>query len=76
MDNENLVKMANQIADFFDAGPDPAQAVKGIGEHILRFWEPRMRRSVLAHLAVHPADSGLHPSVEQALRTLVAPKTP
>ncbi|MFC5428465.1 formate dehydrogenase subunit delta [Paraburkholderia denitrificans] len=45
-----LVDMANQIGTFFDSLPDREEALKGIAEHIRRFWEPRMRRVLLAEL--------------------------
>ncbi len=38
---EKLVYMANQIGDFFKSYPHD-QAVKGIKEHIEKFWDPRM----------------------------------
>jgi len=45
---ETLVRMANQIGDFFAAMPDRPQALEDIAMHIKRFWEPRMRREFLA----------------------------
>ena len=50
MHTENLVKMANQIGQFFEAEPDREQALKDIASHIKRFWEPRMRTAILAHV--------------------------
>lgn len=46
---ENLVKMANQIGQFFEAEPDQSQAAADIANHIKRFWEPRMRNAIIAH---------------------------
>jgi formate dehydrogenase subunit delta len=43
--------MANDIAAFFDAEPDKAAAAKDAAHHIKRFWEPRMRAAIAAHLA-------------------------
>lgn len=63
---ESLVRMANQIGDFFDAMPDRAQALEGIATHIKKFWDPRMRRELLAHVDQGGA-KGLSPVVEQAL---------
>jgi formate dehydrogenase subunit delta len=42
---EKLVYMANQIGDFFKSYPQD-QAVKGIKEHIEKFWDPRMRQLI------------------------------
>ena len=50
MDARKLVMMANQIAAFFAAEPDPKVAGQSVANHIKRFWEPRMRRELLAHL--------------------------
>ena len=48
-----LVKMANDIADYFHSEKDRRVAVDGIVNHITRFWEPRMRRKILAYHAEH-----------------------
>ncbi|MBV8627994.1 MAG: formate dehydrogenase subunit delta [Paraburkholderia sp.] len=50
MDKSNLVDMANRIGDFFESMPDHEEALAGIADHIRRFWEPRMRRELLATL--------------------------
>ncbi len=49
MDIENLVKMANQIGQFFEAEPDRKQAEQDIASHIKRFWDPRMRKAIVAY---------------------------
>lgn len=46
---ERLIKMANDISDFFNAEPDKAVAVEGVKNHILRAWEPRMRQAIIAY---------------------------
>lgn len=48
--HEHLVKMANDIADYFASEPDRQAAAGGIAAHLRRFWEPRMRRRIAAHL--------------------------
>ena len=63
---DTLVKMANQIGAFFEAMPDRAEALEGIVQHLKRFWEPRMRRELLAHLDTH-ASSGLSGVVAEAI---------
>jgi len=47
---ESLIRMANQIGSFFEAMPDRAEALDNAAQHIKRFWEPRMRRTLLAHI--------------------------
>lgn len=49
MDIENLVKMANDIGNFFNAEPDRAAAVDGVTDHLHKFWDPRMRNTIVAH---------------------------
>ena len=47
---EKLVRMANQIALFFTAqGADGAP--EQVAAHLRQFWDPRMRRAILAHAA-------------------------
>ena len=41
--------MANDIGAFFDSEPDKAEAAKGVANHLKRFWDPRMRRQIVAH---------------------------
>lgn len=49
MDIHHLVKMANQIGQFFEAEPDKAQAMQDIASHLKRFWDPRMRKAIVAY---------------------------
>lgn len=58
MEITQLVRMANQIAQFFSAMPDRNQAVDDVASHLRRFWEPRMRRKLLAFLEQHPDGQG------------------
>ncbi|SDA94975.1 formate dehydrogenase subunit delta [Mesorhizobium qingshengii] len=47
--SEKLVRMANQIADFFHSKPRE-EGIAGVAEHINKFWEPRMRRQLFEML--------------------------
>lgn len=67
MDIENLIHMANRIGDFFAAYPDRDEALRGIVDHLHRFWEPRMRRDLYAHFDRDGAP-GLKPIVAEAIR--------
>lgn len=64
---EDLVRMANQIADFFGAYPEE-EAVPGIAGHIRDFWTPAMRAGLAAHVAAGGA--GLRPLAIEAVRSL------
>ncbi len=41
--SENLVRMANDIGNYFRAQPNREDAVAGIANHIQSFWTKRMR---------------------------------
>lgn len=41
--------MANDIGAFFDAEPDKSEAARSVATHLQRFWDPRMRRELIAH---------------------------
>ena len=49
MEIKEMVRMANQIADFFK-GYGHDEAVKEVADHINRFWDPRMRSAFFRHL--------------------------
>jgi formate dehydrogenase subunit delta len=60
---ETLVRMANQIADFFKIQSE-TEAVAGTADHIRKFWDPRMRSQMAIHLA--HGGAGLNPIALQA----------
>jgi len=64
---KKLVYMANQIGDFFQSYPHD-QAVKGISEHIKKFWDPRMLKQV--YKIIKKPDHGLKPNAFEALEIL------
>jgi formate dehydrogenase subunit delta len=76
MDAEKLVHMANRIGEFFDAWPDHDEALEGIASHLRKFWEPRMRRELLALIDSGRADA-LMPLVREAVtaqRSMLEPQ--
>ena len=70
MSPDKLVYMANQIGKFF-ASQGTGKAPAAIAEHIQKFWEPRMRNAIFAHLDA--GGSGLDPLVREAIEKLRAP---
>lgn len=70
MTREDVVRMTNQIADFFRAYP-PEEAEHGVAEHIRQFWDPRMREALAALL--HDGAEGLSPLALAGARQAVAP---
>jgi formate dehydrogenase subunit delta len=69
-DSETLVRMANQIADFFRAQPGE-EALAGASNHIRLFWDPRMRAKMADHLAAGGA--GLSPLARAAVEKVCKP---
>src|ERR1700719_4554414 len=67
----HLVKMANDIGDFFRAEPEREDAIAGIGNHIAKFWTKRMREKLLSHVK-HDGDAGLDELPLEALRRIAA----
>ena len=49
MSPDKLVYMANQIGKFF-AHQGEEKAIAAIADHLQKFWDPRMRKAILAHL--------------------------
>jgi formate dehydrogenase subunit delta len=68
MDVQRLVAMANDIAAFFDAEGDATAAVDGVRTHLSKFWAPRMRREIMAHVA--SGGAGLASTAKEAVRGL------
>ncbi len=74
MDVQNLVRMANQIGQFFHSYPDHDEAVREVAAHLRRFWEPRMRHALVEHMS-RGGDDGLLPLVSEALHLMQAQET-
>jgi formate dehydrogenase subunit delta len=68
---EHLVKMANDIGDFFRAEPEREDAIAGIANHIAKFWTKGMREKINAHLKQH-GDASLNELPRESLRRLAA----
>jgi len=71
MNIERLVAMANDIAAFFDSETDKAVATEGVRFHISRFWDPRMRREIIAHVAA--GGDGMCATAMNAVKALAPP---
>jgi formate dehydrogenase subunit delta len=64
MSPDKLVYMANQIGKFF-ASQGEDRAVAGIADHLRKYWDPRMRSTIIDHLG--RGGLGLEPLVRQAV---------
>jgi formate dehydrogenase subunit delta len=64
---DKLIYMANQIAKFFES-QGQEKAVAGTADHLKKFWDPRMRTQIVAH--VKAGGGGLDPVARQAIEQL------
>ena len=60
-----LVKMANDIGNFFHGEPVREDAIAGIANHIVKFWTKRMRERLVAH-----GEAGLDELPREAMHRL------
>jgi formate dehydrogenase subunit delta len=66
VEGPKLAKMANDIAQFFEADEDREAMLAGIAGHLERFWDPRMRRDLLTWIDQHGGE-GVRESVLAAV---------
>ena len=66
--DNKLVYMANQISKFF-AHQGEDKAVAATADHIMKFWDPRMRAAIIAHVAAG-GQSALEPVARKAVLKL------
>ena len=72
METRDMVRMANQIASFFKGYPRE-DAMKEAATHLNNYWDPRMRKQLIAHLA--KGGEGLDPLIIEATSQIRKPKT-
>ena len=76
MSPDKLAYMANQIGKFFAHQKHDA-AVAAIADHLEKFWDPRMRRTILSQYelgertARSPGPRG-HRTITQSAHVLIA----
>ena len=71
METRDMLRMANQIADFFRSYPHD-DAVKEAATHLNNYWDPRMRKHLFEHLA--KGGEGLDPLIIEAAAQIRKPK--
>jgi formate dehydrogenase subunit delta len=64
---DKLVRMANQIGDFYAAMPEN-EATAGAATHLKRYWTPKMIRELLAF--ADEGRAGLNPTAAHAVEAL------
>jgi formate dehydrogenase subunit delta len=62
-----MVHMANQIALYFAAYPHD-EAVDGVTDHLMKFWERRMKDQIKQYVA--QGGGGLHELVVESVKRL------
>ena len=50
MNVDQLVRMANDIGNFFRGETREEDQIAGVANHLRKFWDQRMRRQLVAHL--------------------------
>jgi formate dehydrogenase subunit delta len=70
----HLISMANDIGGFFATMPDHEEAVSAMTQHLRNFWEPRMRREIIAY--AHEGGTDLIPFAREAIARLDAERKP
>ena len=68
MNIERLIEMTNDISRYFAAEPDQALGAAGVADHLKRFWEPGMRKQIVAHLAA--GGEGMEPLAKKGVEKL------
>jgi formate dehydrogenase subunit delta len=49
MNIDLLIKMANEIGEFFAGTGDQTEASKSVAAHLKRYWAPRMRAQIIKY---------------------------
>ena len=68
-----LVRMANQIGDYYAAMPEH-EATAGAASHLRMYWTPKMIREIIAF--ADQGHSGLNPVAARAVQSLKETATP
>lgn len=69
MDGVQLVRMVNDISNFFGSEEDHEVAASGVVGHITKFWNPRMRKQLVEHV-YEAGDGDLSELAQVAVRKL------
>ena len=70
MEDHVMIHKANQITLFFASMPRE-EAIAGVVNHLKLYWEPRMRRQIIAYVA--NGGAGLHELALEAVKRLETP---
>jgi formate dehydrogenase subunit delta len=73
MNAHHLVKMVNEISAFWQGEAGPDHAAEAVATHLGRYWDPRMRREIVAY---YRSGAGGLCDIARGAVALVAEKVP
>jgi formate dehydrogenase subunit delta len=71
MNIDLLIKMANEIGEFFAGTADAPEASRAVANHLKRYWEPRMRAQMITYY-VQRQGAGLTDLAKNAVALMAA----
>ena len=71
MNIDLLIKMANQITEFWEGEVGEEAAAKEVSTHLRRYWEPRMRGQMITYYEERQG-AGLNDVAKRAVELLAA----
>ena len=51
MNIDHMIKMVNEIGAFWQGELGPEKGPAEVASHLRKYWEPRMRKQMIAYLA-------------------------
>ena len=71
MNIDLLIKMTNEIGEFFAGTAEAPEAARAVANHLKRYWEPRMRAQMIAYYQQRQG-AGLSELAKSGVAILVA----
>ena len=71
MNIDLLIKMTNEIGEFFAGTAEAPEAARAVANHLKRYWEPRMRAQMITYFEERDG-AGLTELARSAVALMVA----
>jgi formate dehydrogenase subunit delta len=71
MNIDLLIKMTNEIGEFFAGTAEAPEAARAVANHLKRYWEPRMRAQMITYFEQRDG-AGLTELARSAVALMVA----
>ena len=71
MNIDLLIKMTNEIGEFFAGTAEAPEAARAVANHLKRYWEPRMRAQMITYFEQRDG-AGLTEIARSAVALMVA----